>query len=729
MKNTFRLRASTHTHTHGQIFRHLFLKFFPVLCFLPLFLSAQVRTTVLDGTDGNSLENYIPYHESTPISDVKLMPPVDVEAAIAEHEAAGREAPLYGVPIPVSLTKADGDTTEKGVMIVWRLNVRSNGAISLNFHLNDLNLPPGSELYIYNQAGTMVSGPVTSAHVYEGQYATDIISGEEVYLEAIVRKSSFEAFEIAVHTVVHGFQDLEVSDRIFGASGACNLDVNCPVGAGFTNERDAVCKIFSGTAELCSGSLISDDCQSLRSFVLTADHCLDNNVANWVFRFNYDSPNPTTPACRGSDATTWLTYSGATLRANNAASDFALVEMSGSIIGQPTLAVTGWDRTATTPTTGTCIHHPSGDVKKISFSTGALTVTANGGGAGTDHIRVVLGLGTMENGSSGSPLLDGAQRIVGQLHSGTPTCPTPTTPFFFGRFFSSWVGGGTNATRLSNWLGINGSGIFPTTTNTMPVPTIGGTNPVCSSFAQSFVLNDLTPGATASWSVTPASLFVTASGSGTTASLQASSSSASGLATLTFTFSASSDCNAASISRQVWVGKPDISVKGDDKLCFRDPGLAELTYNFGDQRIQSVTSVAWTFSGPLSTLLGYADFARYRAGLTAGYGTITVTVTNPCGSTSANFPYQIEDCGGGMAMILSPNPILGKTNVEIIGAETKNMQDCEIFIYDGLGNLVFSQGLQDQAGQIDLGSLKPGLYFVEVLVEGIRLREKILKTH
>ncbi len=51
--------------------------------------------------------------------------------------------------------------------------------------LSDLYLPQGSELYIYNEAGTMFSGPVTKAHVYDGHYATDIISGEEVYIVSV----------------------------------------------------------------------------------------------------------------------------------------------------------------------------------------------------------------------------------------------------------------------------------------------------------------------------------------------------------------------------------------------------------------------------------------------------------------------------------------------------------------------------------------------------------------
>ena len=551
-------------------------------------------------------------------------------------------------------------------------------------------------------------------------------------MEAIVPKHSFEAFKIAINTVVHGFQYSEVTDRIYGASQLCEVDVNCPAGAGFGNERDAVCKIFSGTAELCSGSLVSNDCQDLRSFVLTANHCLTSApiTANWVFRFNYDSPNPTAPTCRGSDATTWITYSGANLRANWATTDFALVEMTGSIIGQPTLAVAGWNRATTVPTQiVTAIHHPVGDVKKISSDDEPL-------GTGNPSFWRIdqWDNGLVEPGSSGSPLFDAAHRVIGQLQGGDNNIGCLNGGSLvdnndYGRFDVSWTGGGTAATRLSDWLGA--SGTPPTTINTIPVPIVSGTDPVCSASSQTFTLTDNVPGRTATWLVTPSSLFVTASGSGNTASLQASNSSVSGLATLTFTISAGSGCSTISVTRQIWVGKPDISVMGDDKLCPREPGFAELTYDVGDSRIQHVLNVTWTFTGPLSTFLGYSDFARYRAGTSAGYGTITVTVTNVCGSTSASFPYQIDDCGGGkaMALKLSPNPIAGFTNVKITGQGTENIEKFSLNVYDGLGNRVFFKDFHTREEQIDLGMLKPGVYFVEVFAEGISLHKRILKTY
>ena len=76
----------------------MFLKIFPLFFFLPLLLFGQVRTNVVNVAAEESLENYIPYHENTPLDDVQLMPPVDVAAALAAHEAAGRQAP-HGAPV------------------------------------------------------------------------------------------------------------------------------------------------------------------------------------------------------------------------------------------------------------------------------------------------------------------------------------------------------------------------------------------------------------------------------------------------------------------------------------------------------------------------------------------------------------------------------------------------------------------------------------------------------
>src|SRR5204863_3860682 len=70
------------------------------------------------------------------------------------------------------------------------------------------------------------------------------------------------------------------------------------------------------------------------------------------------------------------------------------------------------------------------------------------------HVHVFWSLGVTEPGSSGSPLFDNNHRVIGQLHGGPSACTQSGTNLsdYYGRFFRSWTGGGTNTTRLSNWL-------------------------------------------------------------------------------------------------------------------------------------------------------------------------------------------------------------------------------------------------------------------------------------
>ena len=521
----------------------------------------QVRTTVLNGHD---IKEFIPNHSSKRVLRSIIMPPVNIEATLEAKKRAGRTLPTFGVLIPNALSVKNGEVEYNDDLIIWKIAIHSPSAISLNLQIDNLILPENSEMYVYNDKETMVSGPITNKHVYKGIYATDIIEGDKIIVEVIMPKEQLDAFRLNINNVIHGFKENKLDLRAYGASGACNVDVNCPAGNGLELQRDAVAKIYSGSAEHCTGSLINNACEDLRPFFLTANHCLDGMEANWVFRFNYDSPNPVTPACRGSEPTTWITYNGAAVRASNAASDFALLELNQSVIGQPTLAWAGWNRNDITPTGGFLIHHPKGDVKKISTIGGTPVISENGGiaGSGDTHIRTSWALGTAEPASSGAPLFDNNADIIGQIHSGNNIgCTNPSAEITWsGRFFISWTGGATNTTRLSNWLS-NGMNNPPTTINAIRSPTITGTSPVCISNS-AFTLNNIIPGRTATWTVTPANLFATSSGAatsgaGTLATLRAASSSVSGLATLTFTISAAAGCNTTTlVSIQIWVGVP-----------------------------------------------------------------------------------------------------------------------------------------------------------------------------
>ncbi|MFN7014732.1 MAG: T9SS type A sorting domain-containing protein, partial [Bacteroidia bacterium] len=139
---------------------------------------------------------------------------------------------------------------------------------------------------------------------------------------------------------------------------------------------------------------------------------------------------------------------GCTPRANNAGSDFALVELSELIPAEYAAYLSGWSRQTTAPATATCIHHPAGDVMKITFNTN-LTDIEQYSNADCWHIPNWED-GTTEGGSSGSPLYNENHQIIGQLYGGTASCSNNIDDYF-GRFVTSWDGTSANR-RLKDWL-------------------------------------------------------------------------------------------------------------------------------------------------------------------------------------------------------------------------------------------------------------------------------------
>ena len=119
--------------------------------------------------------------------------------------------------------------------------------------------------------------------------------------------------------------------------------------------------LTSGGSRLCTGSMVNNTAQDLTPYFLTANHCLGGNDS-WIFMFNYESSG-----CQNQNGLTNMTVSGSTLLANSATSDFALLELNESIPEDYNVFFSGWDVTGNTPNIPVCIHHPSGDIKKITF--------------------------------------------------------------------------------------------------------------------------------------------------------------------------------------------------------------------------------------------------------------------------------------------------------------------------------------------------------------------------
>ena len=127
-----------------------------------------------------------------------------------------------------------------------------------------------------------------------------------------------------------------------------------------------------------------------------------------------------------------MTVQGSTRLVNSSSSDVALLRLEETPPAEYEVHYAGWDATGFTPSTPVGIHHPSGDIKKISFDYNNASNSGNFWDVNNWED------GTTEPGSSGSPLFDGnTQRIIGQLYGGTASC-TSITYDTYGKVSVSW---------------------------------------------------------------------------------------------------------------------------------------------------------------------------------------------------------------------------------------------------------------------------------------------------
>ena len=385
------------------------------------------------------------------------MEPVDVEALKAEdvYNDKIKDQPWrFGKDLFVALNpdnSGEWETTSDGRL--WRLGIESPGALTINITFDNFLLPDNAQLFIYNAEKTEVLGAFTSFNNQKDRYfATTLITGDKIIIEYYEPFDVEFPGEINLWRVTHGYRSLYSYMKSFGDAGSCNVNAVCPEGDPIRNQIRSVAMVILGGG-LCTGALINNTAEDGKPYFLTANHCYDN-AGTAVFRFNWQSATCTNPATSPG----YNTINGSVHRARYEPSDFWLVELNQTPPAEYEVYYSGWNRTTASSIVGKVygIHHPAGDIKKISWSNGGVVTsdyTPNPTGSPVTHWKVTSWSDgtTTEGGSSGSPLYDPQYRIIGQLHGGWADCGN-TLSDYYGNLAYSWTGGGTNSTRLSNWL-------------------------------------------------------------------------------------------------------------------------------------------------------------------------------------------------------------------------------------------------------------------------------------
>ncbi|MFN7118505.1 MAG: T9SS type A sorting domain-containing protein [Saprospiraceae bacterium] len=397
------------------------------------------------------------------------------QAELDRRQAQPNTAPQFATAIPLELTPFTHGTWEvlPNGNALWRLRIHSRSAYSLNLGFSQYYMPPGGSLLLYAPNGQEILGPFTpSDNEAHEQLWTPLLDGDEMVLEVQIPVEKKGKLQLQLQTVNHDFMDFSAI-----VAGACHLDVACSAANGWgivDKYRDAIQSVaaygFNGTA-FCTGFLINNTQNDCKPYFMTANHCgvTADNAPSVVVFWNYENSTcrDMRPPMGGflGDGNQDTYNTGAIFRAAYALTDVTLLELDDPLADTAEYFFAGWNLSEDLPKdTVALIHHPGGEEKRASFSFQGVYNGAWGSGNNPvpngDYLIVPrYDIGASEQGSSGAPLFNKNQQVLGQLRGGTANCNVEGFDAF-GWIRRSWTGGGTPATSLRPWLDPANSGIL-----------------------------------------------------------------------------------------------------------------------------------------------------------------------------------------------------------------------------------------------------------------------------
>jgi len=410
----------------------------PFLAFVPFVLlsptaSAQLREPGLPASFRHPLPSEVP--------SVVLDAPADVPSlrAAAQSPESGRFR--YGVELPVGLSLENSgrfDSVAETGELVWRLELDSPQAFSLGVFFERFVLPPGAQVFLYDPARREVLGAYgNSTESPNGMLAIQPLRGDRVVIEYVEPAGTSARPELVIGNVVHDYLDV-FAHLALGQTIAvsCLVDVNCPQGAPYQVIKRAVVWMFGGGGG-CSASILNNTAEDGTPYLMTAEHC--GNQTNAVFVFDYERTG-----CGAGGSSQSKTLSGSQQLAVSSVYDGQLYRLNQAIPASYEPFFAGWSRSGSAGNKVVGISHPSGLPKKISIDNHAPFKAAT-------RISVQWDVGAIQPGSSGSPLFDSRQRVIGSLSTGAGGCSVNGQYGRFDLFYSN--------RNLGQWLDPLGLGL------------------------------------------------------------------------------------------------------------------------------------------------------------------------------------------------------------------------------------------------------------------------------
>lgn len=336
--------------------------------------------------------------------------------------------PSVAQPLELDMRSVGRWDALPGGQRLWRLRIASPGSRYMGLEFRYFSLPSGASLFIYDDLKLQVHG----AYGPENQEPDGGLSVHPIGAQAL----TLEYFEPAgvrctgslVLDWVHdapGFALKSQDPTPKGEAAGCHRDVSCEEGLAWADLTRSIVKIEG--IQNCTGVLLNNTSGDGTPYVLTARHCGNMAWANFWFHWKRKACGEELVAGEQSFPSSF----GGSVVIDSPLYDFQLVRLHETPPPAWKVHYAGWDATDVIPTDVVSLHHPWGNVMKISIERQAPLKNK--------HFWKIRSwdVGITEQGSSGAPLFDAAQRVVGQLKGGPASCRVPKGDLF-GRLGPEW---------------------------------------------------------------------------------------------------------------------------------------------------------------------------------------------------------------------------------------------------------------------------------------------------
>ena len=411
--------------------------------------------------------------------------PIKFDVEQLRKEDAVSEA--VGTPLRIAYNiDADFDMVNSGSWSIlengqriWRLSIECPKAAALILKYDKFEIQEGAKLFIYNNDHSQIIGAYTSKTNPKGNsFATEAIVGDNIILEYVEPLNNSRSDDSKIHITGIGYcynyeSVTKAVKPTINRSGTCEVNINCTEGDEWQDQKKGVAltltPIYDGWY-LCSGSIMNNTSGTLKPYYLSAHHCFYDDAKNqatfsqMIFYFHFEAEGCDRPT---SDPTESKTMVGAQLLVDtniDGESDGALLILNDNIPESYKIYYNGWDISTNPAKSGVGIHHPKGDVKKIStYTNPATSATWWDGevyGAPSAHWNVIFsatanGHGVTEGGSSGSPLFNQNKLIIGTLSGGNSSCINKFGRNLYGKLNQHWD---MYAQKMKTYLDPNNTG-------------------------------------------------------------------------------------------------------------------------------------------------------------------------------------------------------------------------------------------------------------------------------